>query len=949
MVSSRYRPLVSLRHILAVSLLVFAILPAALVTWLLARGSSEAVGGLANQVVSNVALRIQAETENHLQQAHVMLNGLFPVRMNPQQIRQARRWLDQPTLFEPMAFALTRQSPSVPFVYLANARGHYFGVEQTIRGVEVSMREVKNGAQNQRQFFLAAQPGDRSQPLLGEDASYEPRTRNWYEAALRARERVFSPVYLSPSQKQLLITLSQPLYDDFGGAAGVFATDLRLKQLADLLRTQIISSRGAAYLVDQQGLLVASSAGDRLFDEAGQALVRTRPADSNNPVIRASDIALEASLRQKSSSVVLADGFVDRSVSLHRLPMGNESLIAVRRPFGDELGLRWTLVVAAPESDFTAATSQALRTSFGVIAAVLLLGSALAFYIAARIGRSLELLGRAAQRIGAGEVPGIDQATHVREVRQLSEVLRNSALQLNDYREQVQTKTRAVEEANEQLEDRVSQRTAELTASREEALQAARAKASFLATMSHEIRTPLNGVLGMSTLLAETRLDYEQSDYLQTIRLSSDQLLGVINDILDFSKIESGKLELESEALSPRGTVEEACEIAAPRAREKGLELIIDVAENAMDARKSVPLGIFADVTRLRQVLINLINNAIKFTEKGEVSVSVRPLDAVCEPGFACLEFRVADTGIGIPPHRVGSLFEAFMQVDASTTRKYGGTGLGLAICKRLVTLMGGEIGVDSVPGKGSCFWFTLKAPLAELPAMPGAVDATALMGRQVLVVDDHATNVQVLTRQLQLWGMQVIGAESGERALQLLALAHGQGRLPDAIITDMHMPGMDGVSLAQAIKANGLFSAVPLVLLTSGFMPAAHEAAQLFAARLLKPTRQKQLFDTVARCISAGAAAEMLVPEFAAIAVAARDSTILVVDDNAVNLKVACAMLARLGYRSETAHDGQEALEAVARAHAAGQHFGAVLMDVNMPRMNGLQATQQIQALMGT
>ncbi|MDP3413366.1 MAG: cache domain-containing protein, partial [Polaromonas sp.] len=501
----------------------FALVPAALVAWLMARSSAQAVQDLAGGILFNVAAKIQSGTEAHLGQAHNVLNGLFPERLNAAQTEQARDWLRHGPAFEPMAFALTRQSPDVPHLYFGNSRGEYFSVENAGTGVTVHMR---GSGETVLQAFAARRPGDRTRPLTVAQPGFEPRTRNWYQGALLAKGRVFSPVQAVPGKPQLLVTLSQPVYDPDEGAAGVFGVDLYLQQLSSLLQTQSISARGAAFIVDEAGLLVAGSAGDPLFqDQDGQ--IRRSPQYSANPVIRDSFAALQLEQARKREDSVASN------TALQRLALRGDTLMMVQRPFGEALGLHWTLVVAAPESDFTAEMDKAWKLSLGLIGGLVFLGALAALYVANRIGKRLYRLSMAAKQLGRGEVPRIDRRTHLREVMELSQVLHDSAEQLRTYRAEVQTKTRAIEDANEMLEQRVAQRTEELLSSREEALQAARAKASFLATMSHEIRTPLNGVVGMSTLLAETSLDDEQVDYLQTIRLSSDQLLAVINDILD--------------------------------------------------------------------------------------------------------------------------------------------------------------------------------------------------------------------------------------------------------------------------------------------------------------------------------------------------------------------------------------------------------------------------------
>lgn len=573
----------------------------------------------------------------------------------------------------------------------------------------------------------------------------------------------------------------------------------------------------------------------------------------------------------------------------------------------------------------------------GFTSVLICLGIGLTMFLTRRIASPLRTLTKLTDEVTDGNFDHTVPVMTHDEVGNLAIAFNRLLAWLRTYRAQV-------EEYQSNLEQKVRQRTAELQHTTELAQQAeaaSRAKSQFLATMSHEIRTPMNGVLGMTELLLDTSLSDKQRRFAEAAYRSAESLLKVINDILDFSKIEAGKLELESLDFDLRSLVEEIADLFAERAHKKGLELMIKIADD-------LPPLLRGDPHRLRQILTNLLGNAIKFTEHGEVIVEVHSLPSPVQKSAGDLKmcdvfFSVRDTGIGLTAETQRRLFHPFVQADGSTTRKYGGTGLGLAITKQLVHMMEGDITVRSAPGQGTTFCFTIG--LQQPPALMVSRSTPSLQGVRVLIVDDNATNRSLLHHQCTAWEMYCAGAPNGPQALAELSMAADRGAGYDLAILDMHMPDMDGVQLARTIKTDPKTAAVRLIMLTSaGVSGDVHATSQAgILVCLSKPVHQVELYRCLAHALGRHNNAGSLIgssSQPAATVSSWLGLSVLLAEDNLINQEVAKGMLESLGCRVDVAANGQEALAALDRTV-----YDLLLMDWHMPELDGLAATRQIRA----
>jgi signal transduction histidine kinase/CheY-like chemotaxis protein len=574
--------------------------------------------------------------------------------------------------------------------------------------------------------------------------------------------------------------------------------------------------------------------------------------------------------------------------------------------------------------------------------------------ILGRIARPLLRLAQAAREVSA------QKNYSVRVPLAARDEVGQTIIAFNDMLGEIELRDDELRGHRDNLELEVHKRTAELestnvelSGAKERAEAASRAKSEFLANMSHEIRTPLNGVIGMVELALDTPLDESQRDYLDTARQSADTLLSVINDVLDFSKIEAGKLDLDPVEFSLRESLNLTMKIIALRAHQKGLELLCHV-----DAE--VPDALVGDVSRLRQIIINLVGNAIKFTDQGEVSVEVTS-DSADVAGVR-LHVRVTDTGIGIPKEKQQTIFEAFTQADGSTTRLFGGTGLGLAISTRLIAMMDGKVWVESEPGQGSTFHFTARFDVAQQATTTLQVDRSGLRGLRALIVDDNATNRRILTETLRGWQMESAAVEGGALAIAALERSHAEQERVDVVLLDCHMPGMDGFQLAEYIRRSSHLAGVTIMMLTSSNQRQdIGRCRELgLAAYLVKPVSQAELQASLLDVLSnrsgppaaahsaaappaphqrqgvpAAAARAVIVP----LTVGATSRTVLLAEDNPVNQKIVVALLSQNGYRVVLATTGTEALQATRE-----NRLDLVLMDVQMPVMGGIEAAQKIR-----
>ena len=821
----------SLRLLLVVPFIVQIFAAVSLTGWVSLRNGQRAVNQLASQLRSEVSSRVQQHLQTYTDTPH-QVN-----QINANAIRSSLLKVEDFLLLEYHFWQQIHLFSPASYIQFGNAKGEFIGIERMNNGtfnVEVKDKDVTG---EDLYTYLMDDRGQRTSNQLSVVKNYDARVRPWYKAAVKAKKNTWSEIYQFSSREVIRLgTMAvRPVYDETGNLLGVLGTDIILSQLSDFLSTLKIGKSGQIFIMERNGLLVASSTIEQ------PAIVNSKKEAQRIEAKNSSDISISTAARELAIRFGKLSAIKDRQQFDFRLK--GQKYFAEVSPFNDDRGIDWLIVVAVPESDFMGQIHANTRTTILLCLGALAVATVLGIFTSRWITQPIARLSEASAAISRGN---LEQKVRIKNVKELG-ILAHS---FNQMAQQLQASFSVLDKTNRELEIRVEQRTAQLKQAKETAEVANRAKSEFLANISHELRTPLNAILGFTQLMSrDSSLHREHQENLSIISRSGEHLLSLIDDVLDMSKIEAGRLTLCENSFDLYCLIDSIEEMLQLKAECKGLQLRIEIDPE-------VPKYVTADQRKLRQVLINLLGNAIKFTEKGSVSLKVKNNNkklSTNDDQQIIIHFKIEDTGVGIASEEIDTLFDAFVQTQTGRQSQQG-TGLGLAISRKFVQLMGGNISVSSTLGKGTIFTFDIPVrptDAKETKSQPITRQVIGLESGQpeyrILVVDDRSENRQVLVKLLSSVGFFVREAENGREAI-----AVWEKWQPHLIWMDMRMPVMDGYEATKAIKSNLKKQETAIIALTASTFE--QERAIVLSVGcddfVRKPFQEQEIWDKMAQHI---------------------------------------------------------------------------------------------------